>query len=531
MSPKSLGPRLRGGDAGEVFANDATVRLRELMFVDAHRPRGHGARGAAGRLRDTAETRHRVRCDTERRRPHSRARRPRPSITQTTGRRCRPPGISTRCRTRCRGSSRCIASRTVRTRCSAATTCPRRRCGRTASAASRRWYGRKFHGQKTSIGEIYDMFAMTAAHPTLPLPSYARVTNVATGQQRGRARQRSRPVPARPHHRPVVRRGARGSSIAQRGSGEVDRRVDPAGRRRAVGREAVAARRGPAVATAPLDRNRRSSPSRPRPQPRPAASSCSSARSQNFANAQTFLAHVQNQTRRRAGRTARCAQAQRAVSRLRRPVRRPRRGASRGRAHRIRIRPRDCDRRRIERASQPRLRVDIVIIAFAVECAASWIATGQPTSVACRRHARPLRTVAPLPTRCIVSAADSSSSSRSRSFRSRRRARNSRSRSSAAPARRSRSSIVPFEGESVVPARHLRHRRRRPRAARACSGSSTPTASRRVRCAPRTFSADVWRARGADAVVVGSMRPLPDGRVEVRFALIDVGQADARSPR
>ena len=44
------------------------------------------------------------------------------------------------------------------------------------------WYGRKFHGQKTSIGEIYDMFAMTAAHPTLPLPSYVRVTNVANGK-------------------------------------------------------------------------------------------------------------------------------------------------------------------------------------------------------------------------------------------------------------------------------------------------------------------------------------------------------------
>ena len=44
------------------------------------------------------------------------------------------------------------------------------------------WYGKKFHGQKTSIGEPYDMFAMTAAHPTLPLPSYARVTNVANGR-------------------------------------------------------------------------------------------------------------------------------------------------------------------------------------------------------------------------------------------------------------------------------------------------------------------------------------------------------------
>lgn len=40
------------------------------------------------------------------------------------------------------------------------------------------WYGKKFHGQKTSIGEPYDMFAMTAAHPTLALPSYVRVTNL-----------------------------------------------------------------------------------------------------------------------------------------------------------------------------------------------------------------------------------------------------------------------------------------------------------------------------------------------------------------
>jgi rare lipoprotein A len=44
------------------------------------------------------------------------------------------------------------------------------------------WYGRKFHGEKTSTGEIYDMYAMTAAHPTLPLPSYARVTGIASGR-------------------------------------------------------------------------------------------------------------------------------------------------------------------------------------------------------------------------------------------------------------------------------------------------------------------------------------------------------------
>lgn len=44
------------------------------------------------------------------------------------------------------------------------------------------WYGKKFHGQRTSSGEVYDMFAMTAAHTTLPIPSYARVTNVSTGK-------------------------------------------------------------------------------------------------------------------------------------------------------------------------------------------------------------------------------------------------------------------------------------------------------------------------------------------------------------
>jgi len=44
------------------------------------------------------------------------------------------------------------------------------------------WYGRKFHGQKTANGETYDMYAMTAAHPTLPLPSYARVTRAGTGR-------------------------------------------------------------------------------------------------------------------------------------------------------------------------------------------------------------------------------------------------------------------------------------------------------------------------------------------------------------
>lgn len=44
------------------------------------------------------------------------------------------------------------------------------------------WYGKKFHGNSTSIGETYDMYAMTAAHTTLPIPSYARVTSMVNGK-------------------------------------------------------------------------------------------------------------------------------------------------------------------------------------------------------------------------------------------------------------------------------------------------------------------------------------------------------------
>ena len=44
------------------------------------------------------------------------------------------------------------------------------------------WYGKRYHGKKTSSGEVYDMYAMTAAHTTLPLPSYAKVTNPANGR-------------------------------------------------------------------------------------------------------------------------------------------------------------------------------------------------------------------------------------------------------------------------------------------------------------------------------------------------------------
>jgi len=51
---------------------------------------------------------------------------------------------------------------------------PRYRAEGTAS-----WYGEDFHGRLTANGEVYDMQGISAAHPTLPMPSYVRVTNLA----------------------------------------------------------------------------------------------------------------------------------------------------------------------------------------------------------------------------------------------------------------------------------------------------------------------------------------------------------------
>ncbi len=45
------------------------------------------------------------------------------------------------------------------------------------------WYGKKFHGHLTSNGEVYDMYKMTAAHKSLPIPSYVKVTNLANNRQ------------------------------------------------------------------------------------------------------------------------------------------------------------------------------------------------------------------------------------------------------------------------------------------------------------------------------------------------------------
>ncbi len=59
---------------------------------------------------------------------------------------------------------------------------PRTERGAYSEVGLASWYGRRFHGRKTASGEPYDMYAMTAAHPTLPIPSYARVTALASGK-------------------------------------------------------------------------------------------------------------------------------------------------------------------------------------------------------------------------------------------------------------------------------------------------------------------------------------------------------------
>ena len=60
----------------------------------------------------------------------------------------------------------------------AASTC-RRKTSITAPTGLASWYGDDFHGRYTANGEIFDMNSISAAHPTLPMPSYVRVTNLA----------------------------------------------------------------------------------------------------------------------------------------------------------------------------------------------------------------------------------------------------------------------------------------------------------------------------------------------------------------
>ena len=150
------------------------------------------------------------------------------------------------------------------------------------------WYGRKFQGQKTSAGETYDMYKMTAAHPTLPLPSYARVTNVSTGKSViVRVNDRGPFL----HDRVIDLSYAAASKIgiAQNGSGLVDVEA-------IVPSDLVLAN-----ATPPLAPVSGPEPSDATPVPElEAAAALGGFAVQlgafaNYANAQNFLAHAQNQ--------------------------------------------------------------------------------------------------------------------------------------------------------------------------------------------------------------------------------------------
>jgi len=156
------------------------------------------------------------------------------------------------------------------------------------------WYGRKFHGEKTSIGETYDMYAMTAAHPTLPLPSYARVTNVATGKS----------VVVRVNDRGPFLHGrvidlsyaaAWRIGIAQKGSGEVEVEAIIPGETRLAAAPPLPPVESAAAAPPP--------PGQPTPEagtPVPVAPADGGFVVQlgafsNFANAQNFQARLANQ--------------------------------------------------------------------------------------------------------------------------------------------------------------------------------------------------------------------------------------------
>jgi rare lipoprotein A len=148
------------------------------------------------------------------------------------------------------------------------------------------WYGRKFHNQKTSTGETYDMYAMTAAHPTLPLPSYARVTSLATGKS----------VVVRVNDRGPFHPGrvidlsyaaAERIGIAQKGSGEVE--VE----------SVLPAEAPPAVAAAPLPPVAAAEAAATAPLPVAAETGgyvVQLGAFANNANAQNFVASVANQT-------------------------------------------------------------------------------------------------------------------------------------------------------------------------------------------------------------------------------------------
>ena len=154
------------------------------------------------------------------------------------------------------------------------------------------WYGRKFHGEKTSTGEVYDMYTMTAAHPTLPLPSYARVTNVATGKSVVvRVNDRGPFL----HNRVIdlSYAAAHRVGIAQKGSGEVEVEAILPGTA-----TMLAAAPLPPLATPASAAGAAIAPSPVEPIPAPGAATGYAVQMgafSSYANAQNFLEHVQNQ--------------------------------------------------------------------------------------------------------------------------------------------------------------------------------------------------------------------------------------------
>lgn len=164
------------------------------------------------------------------------------------------------------------------------------------------WYGRRYNGQHTSTGEIYDMYAMTAAHPTLPLPSYARVTNIATGKS----------VVVRVNDRGPFLRGriidlsyaaAYKLGIAQNGSGEVavdailPGRIGASAQVGATSLAPVAAAPAtpPSAASASMAPTPVPVPDAPPVAVTPAGFAVQLGAFANYSNARAFLAHVQNQ--------------------------------------------------------------------------------------------------------------------------------------------------------------------------------------------------------------------------------------------
>ena len=157
------------------------------------------------------------------------------------------------------------------------------------------WYGRKFHGEKTSVGETYDMYGMTAAHPTLALPSYARVTNVATGKSVVvRVNDRGPFL----HDRVIDLSYAAAAKlgIAQKGSGEVEvEAIFPV-----ETSTLVVAVPLPPVAAAPFASSQSDTVSGDKTASVPVASGQGGFVVQlgafaNYANARNFLAHLANQ--------------------------------------------------------------------------------------------------------------------------------------------------------------------------------------------------------------------------------------------